>query len=895
MYPRAFAVTDTGPEGEFVTEADWVPAFWNFLAGLDRDDIIAELVQNDLDQGATRTVISFEQDRLVCEGNGKPVDDEGWLRLRKIQGAGLTVPAKRGKIGVKNHGLKTAFTIGDEIQLLSAGKAISQTLYRNGRRKPPFPGASRAPKAHSQAPISGCRVIVSYRKTNLEPREGEAILLRAIREEEIESLFRLACANTPEQFAGIVSPEVARRYEIIIRHWRLGEAQFLLSCTRPQKAAKGIELFLRCCDVEGSASALPGGLREQAARRSLRLQGRLKERVPDFFRRGNRFLVEVSWRVDRRGKPTIGTGRFRYPIGYPPTSQEARTGHGLYYNAPVVSDTERHGPARNDATNDDLREACNRLAIDALAICAVPRWGAQGLDPLVPDGGAQDADRAVRPLLAQLARRGAIPVLTWEKAVRLLVARSTSNGLPSVLRLHLGGRRAGHQKYGFAIPVPRWKPNEIYTPLAVMCPRYEKQLDPRVHPVIIGLLTDGKTDGFLERFITFDENDALTRAVGDGNEYFDACGDRERDFADLLVAHSCLDVIDEAIRHGRCDAETEASLQAGLLLPDRNGASAPFKKLHTSAPLPSNIPGLSVPPILQKDIASHPIFERKGWRRPAYTIASFLESEALRSGDKQTRMLFWNWLCQNKRYVVGRGRSVLAALPIWPDRGGDPCTLLQLCEPRSRRAATILGESIRRPHETVFKSKLAVSAETGKSRVRTVPLQAEVSAWLKARMTLLVPGAIPDEDTAAALRRFEDEIAVLLKDAAIASVLKASHVDLPAIAQDGSLARRRELVMPDKQTNRLALPKRFMLGGGAHAAVLDRLSAPLSEPYPQMLMAAFKEDYENFAALQARLHAFLALTKLDGAYRRILAGLPILPVHGAPYAPRDLAFTGAPG
>jgi hypothetical protein len=41
---------------QFVTEADWVPIFWNFLLGLDADDLLAELVQNDVDQGATRTV-----------------------------------------------------------------------------------------------------------------------------------------------------------------------------------------------------------------------------------------------------------------------------------------------------------------------------------------------------------------------------------------------------------------------------------------------------------------------------------------------------------------------------------------------------------------------------------------------------------------------------------------------------------------------------------------------------------------------------------------------------------------------------------------------------------------------------------------------------------------------
>lgn len=62
-------------ESEFVTEADWVSGFWNYVLGLDVDDLVAELVQNDLDQGATRTVISFEADHLVCEGNGLETQD----------------------------------------------------------------------------------------------------------------------------------------------------------------------------------------------------------------------------------------------------------------------------------------------------------------------------------------------------------------------------------------------------------------------------------------------------------------------------------------------------------------------------------------------------------------------------------------------------------------------------------------------------------------------------------------------------------------------------------------------------------------------------------------------------------------------------------------------------
>ena len=399
------ALDSDNAEERFVTEADWIPGFWNYLLDLDRDDLIAELIQNDLDQDATRTVITFEPDHVVCEGNGRQVETDGWKRLRKIQGAGDSVPAKRGKIGVKNHGLKTAFTIGDEIRLLSAGQAIVQTLYANGRNKPPHPGASAAPSPDPLAPAKGCRIVIRYRNTAIEPPHGEANVLGATGDEDIDTLFLSACASAPEQFAGIVSPEVAPRYEIVLRHWRLGEARFEFSCTKPRKIGKRIELFRRRCTSSGTVSGLPEGLQEQAARRLVPLKGRLRQRVADFFRRGNRFFVEVSWPVDGNGKPRTGTGRFRYPIGYPADSHQARTGHGTYFNAPIASDNKRHGPARNEATNGELRAACEVLLIDVIACYAVPRWGPDGLNPLVPSPGADNQDEAVRPLLRPLQVR----------------------------------------------------------------------------------------------------------------------------------------------------------------------------------------------------------------------------------------------------------------------------------------------------------------------------------------------------------------------------------------------------------------------------------------------------------------------------------------------------------
>ena len=139
----------------FVTEWGWHAQFLGTTSWVSTAPISSpSLVQNDLDQEATRTVLSFEEDRLVCEGDGKPVEADGWQRLRKMQGAGDKAPAKRRKIGIKNHGLKTAFTIGDEFELGSAGQRVVQTLYANGRDRPPYPGASPEPHADPQAPLT---------------------------------------------------------------------------------------------------------------------------------------------------------------------------------------------------------------------------------------------------------------------------------------------------------------------------------------------------------------------------------------------------------------------------------------------------------------------------------------------------------------------------------------------------------------------------------------------------------------------------------------------------------------------------------------------------------------------------------------------------------------------
>ena len=880
------------PDTQFVTEFDSIPGFWNYLVGLDSNDLIAELIQNDLDQGATRTAISFERKCLICEGNGEPVDPEGWQRLRTILGAGDKVPAKRSRFGVKNHGLKTAFTIGDEIRLMSDGKAIVQTLYRNGRKRRPCPGASEYPMEDPQAPATGCRVIVPYRNDDFKPLQGEAFEWPTVDAEKIEALFRSACASTPEQFAGIVSPEITPRYEIVLRHWELGEVRFLFSCTRSRKITKRMEVFRRRCTVSGTFSPLPEALREQAVRRLAPLKGVLQERVADYFRRGKRYFVEVSWSIDTKGKPKTGTGKFRYPIGYPPNSHEARTGHSTYFNAPFASDNKRHAPARDEATFGELRKECESLLIDALAYYTIPRWRADGLKPVVPSADADDGDEVVRPILAELARKGKMPVVNWRQAAELAVkgkrGKRQSGGRQFAVRRYSKKDR----QYLFVVPALTWAQGAVHPSLSLLCPCSEMQLHPRVHTDIVRLLADYETPGFAEDFITFDENDVFDRLTAAGNQHFGGIADPEREFSEPFIPQVYLDLIKLVLDEGKLAEEKEDALISALLLPDVRGQATALPDLYSNVSLPPDIPGLRLPPILDPGLAAHALFKRKKWKLQKFTMAEFLESGTLQAADEQTRRKFWQWLYRNGRNIARRDRPKLADIIIWPDENGRLCKISDLCTPRSGRVGAVLAGFIRRPHEEVRRSKLVSFGGKARTSVCRTPTEDEIAAWLDTRLAQFEIGSEPDAATASELHRFEADLAILLKNRSISPLLKKAAVTLPAFAKDGSIRLRTELVICSSANGRLALPDRYLLKDRQRAAMLDKLSPVLNAPTPAMLLDAFSEDSGNIPALQPRLKEFISVTEPDSDERRELAGMAIIPDKGRLMAPSTLAFTG---
>jgi hypothetical protein len=325
------------PATEFITQFDAEPEFWQFLIGLKYEDIITELIQNELDAEATHTRISFDLESFSCDGNGKSIDQDGWKRLSFVRGAGDQAPRKRFRIGVKNHGLKTCFVLGDEISLFSAGMLFQQTLYRDGPDSPPRPGTYAQPVPHAKAPLMGCRVHVAYRTKLLVTTVGEPVEFTAPSTETIEKIFEQACEDIPGRFIGAIRPGTRERYTIELSHYARGTVTYHFRCTARRRYRRGW-LYSRTCTTSGTLPNLPTALREHAFDLVVQLPTGSEHEIPHFYAAPNGFHTEIAWSINAKGAPIPSKGRRRYPIAYLGSTPTALTGLSVHYSGPFVSD-----------------------------------------------------------------------------------------------------------------------------------------------------------------------------------------------------------------------------------------------------------------------------------------------------------------------------------------------------------------------------------------------------------------------------------------------------------------------------------------------------------------------------------------------------------------------------
>ena len=253
----------------YVQRFDDEPRFWQFLKGLRSDDLIVELIQNDLDAKASRTSITFTSDRLICQGDGEPVSDDGWRRLSYVMGAGVRVESKRFQVGVKNHGLKACFWLSDEIIVRSDGLRMEQTLYQYGYENQPSPGTFLEPVPDNTAPPAGCSIEVPYRQRELAVEKGEALTIRIPDEISLEALFRNACELLPGRLMGVVRPGIRDQYTLCLNHHTLGSVEIHWRAKRGRnvngRGRRRFTVFGRECTTTSNVPDVPSiSIHEQA-------------------------------------------------------------------------------------------------------------------------------------------------------------------------------------------------------------------------------------------------------------------------------------------------------------------------------------------------------------------------------------------------------------------------------------------------------------------------------------------------------------------------------------------------------------------------------------------------------------------------------------------------------
>jgi hypothetical protein len=877
--PYRDEVDELGQADGYTDRTDTRPEFFNFLAGLRADDLVAELIQNEIDARSTETIISFEKDRLVCSGNGEAVDEEGFLRLSYLRGAGDRVPRKRSLIGVKNHGIKASFTIGNEVFVRSAGRYAHQTLYRHGEDQPPSPAALLVPNDDPTAPEHGCRVEIPYRRKPLRSEIGEPLTLEAITAAKIAALFKAAIDQIPSRFLGTVRPGLRPTYSIEVRHHELGWARFQFSAGRQLKRSR-LSAFIRTCLGSGSALSEPIRVRERAILRTIPRPQASPRDVSMFYETRRGLSIEVAWEENEKGRPLTHIGMLRYPLAYADTSHDARSGFSAHYSAPFVSDTERHGLAGQAAAwNGTLVEQCDRLLADCIKEL-VPKYGAGALDLL----GVESApDERVQTLVLLLAEKNAFPVeqasSRRKRRQRSLVRKSGNNK-----------RRIHRLKPGEAcLVVPSYvdTPEKDSRALAMAAPAGEWLLAADVPDAIRAILTDKELADWGSDRATFDEEDALNRLLTfdhSGDDYYpwDSEDAWRAGLSDPNIVRPILDAVFEA------PSRPEPSDE--LCLPDSEGEPQPFFSLYQGARIPSDLPGVALPSLLHAAIADHPIFRRKAWKRPLYRFDDVLEKVSSEEIAPDTTQALFRWVEGHARDVPSSIWPRLKQLPIWPDEKNQYGELDRLCLPSSPVIEKILGDTLQRPNRRVRSLAKTMKRRRLSLAFRNVPVVAEIDSWMGARVQNLSFERPLTPSEQAKFRALESEIAALAADKRIRALLTRGQTALPSLTGAQSLADAATLVPNTLLTQRVCLLKEDF--ADRSEPLFNEIWPLADKPTEEMLRRALEADPHNATALIPRLQA---LSDACGGRELDIEDIPCIPLHGQFYPPNSLCFRGNKG
>ncbi len=343
--------------------------------------ILRELVQNEYDADGDELGVDFGGQQLVITGNGNPIDSAGWERLRVMLGTGWVpnadtyIEPKKSSIGSKNFGLRSLFTVGDEIVLYSGGK-WSALNWRRGAIYPPMESLD--------SPSRGVRIEVPYRQSKTGALEAftptkRNTWVREISDSLVDTLIKLAHPGRSRSLRRVVlstggAPEIswgqrAREVPTPAKGIRLVRRQALQESDGDRK---------RIVELEYQASVkIPGFYHEKD--------------YPSYFRSSsNRLWIGVSLRLTRGRPDGQSPGLVYYPLGAP----LARTGNLVSLNAPFEMDNNRANivSPSSSSWNEWLVQECVDLTVRLLTADWYERFGADAylaLEARHRDSGSQ--------------------------------------------------------------------------------------------------------------------------------------------------------------------------------------------------------------------------------------------------------------------------------------------------------------------------------------------------------------------------------------------------------------------------------------------------------------------------------------------------------------------------
>jgi hypothetical protein len=824
-----------------------------FLNDLAPTDLVVELIQNDLDAGASRTWIDFGTDAITSEGNGRAVDDKGWTRLEYVLGAGGEIEPKLDGIGSKNHGLRSVFLLADEIGVQSGGLRVDLTMRGLIDEPDKFYPAAWDREEDPTGPAQGTRVTAPYRTARILKPDGDGNFLQPPLPDELDELWSNAVDEAPERFICASAPARPWKYELTLS--RAGRPSVVFAFESRALTGHMRGLYVRTCKVRREGRPARLLLQRHCARFRIDPDDLGQGKIPRLFRSGREIYGELSWIVDRRARPKASIGLLRYPISFPPES--ALTGAGFDISAPFTAGRARH--ALSDDRRNELMISAGHWAFAHLAAARLVRAYGPQLGLLVCSSDRPNDLRANR-LVEMLLDAGGLSVMgTSAPAVR-----KETRSIPMDVNERL------------TLAVSLRTPGKLDRRLSSLVPTGAQVLHPDTPSDLVARLVHvaaGKVD-------LFNEENAARLA------FIDLPAGESVSERHLHLCCETLSALEVLRRGGGIPHELVTTLKEKGKIPTTDGTAKTWAIVRRSEKPVPTIPGIAEPPIAHPSVMETTVLRDRPLRLPTFNLDEFVATRNFSRVIAGGRQRFFNWLKLNAGSLRTSTLKVIAGYPIWPGVDGLHRELDYYCRPKMRSLNDILGVvKIDPARDTIILATSKVAR--GVWKLRDQPRTGELAEWYKqsmAKVDELIGGDEP-QAARAALRQVEDTLELLRKkiDAPIDEIA-SDHRTFP---KEGPIAPVKHLHAPTAAVVACGLPA-TQVCSPRHVPLYEALHAH-RRPTAGALVQALRNDPD-----QSRLFTRLEEFKRLGKDLAELAAERIIQVGTRLYAPEELAFRAEP-